>query len=367
MRILIATDAYHPQVNGVVRTYERLAENVGALGSSLTFLTPSHFRSVPCPTYPQIQLALPNFRHAASLIRAAAPDAIHIATEGPVGWMTRDYCLRAGIPFTTSFHTRFAEYVSSRWLMPESWVYGIQRRFHNAGAGTMVATQSLAADLSQRGFRKLLPWTRGVDTTLFRPRPVRRFGDEPVFLYVGRVAIEKNIEAFLSLDLPGRKVVVGDGPQLAQLERKYPSVTFTGVLEGEELACSYASADVFVFPSRTDTFGMVILEAMASGVPVAALPVTGPRDLVTQHVSGVLSEDLALAAREALSLDRSRVREAAQAFSWETAARMFLSNIHDARQLEDEAIVEVQREQQSRRKSSVHRTQGAARDWRLAR
>ena len=236
MRILIATDAYHPQVNGVVRTYERLAENVERLGASLTFLTPSHFRSIPCPTYPQIQLALPDFARARSLIAAAAPDAIHIATEGPVGWMTRAHCLRAGVPFTTSFHTRFAEYVSSRSLVPESWIYGLQRRFHNAGAGTMVATQSLAADLSQRGFRKLLPWTRGVDTNLFRPRSVRRFGDEPVFLYVGRVAIEKNIEAFLALDLPGRKVVVGDGPLLAVLERKYPAVIFTGVAEGEALA-----------------------------------------------------------------------------------------------------------------------------------
>jgi glycosyltransferase involved in cell wall biosynthesis len=367
MRILIATDAYRPQVNGVVRTYERLAENVETLGASLTFLTPSDFRSIPCPTYPQIQLALPNFRRAADLIRAAEPDAIHIATEGPVGWMTRNYCLRTGMPFTTSFHTRFAEYVSSRWLMPESWVYGLQRRFHNAGAGTMVATQSLASDLSQRGFRKLLPWTRGVDTNLFRPRPVRRFGDEPVFIYVGRVAIEKNIEAFLSLDLPGRKVIVGDGPQLAVLERKYPLVTFTGVVEGEELACCYASADVFVFPSRTDTFGMVILEAMASGVPVAAFPVTGPRDLVVQRVSGVLGEDLALAAREALTLDRAEVRVAAQAFSWEAAARMFLANVHDATQLNDEPVTETARGQRSPAKNSVRLPQDSARGWRLAR
>ena len=367
MRILIATDAYRPQVNGVVRTYERLEENVVALGADLTFLTPSHFRSIPCPTYPQIQLALPNFRRAAEFIRTAAPDAIHIATEGPVGWMTRHYCLRAGIPFTTSFHTRFAEYLSSRWLMPESWVYGLQRRFHNAGAGTMVATHSLAQDLSQRGFRKLLPWTRGVDTNLFRPRPVRRFGDEPVFIYVGRIAIEKNIEAFLSLDLPGRKVVVGDGPLLGPLERKYPSVTFTGVVEGEELACCYASADVFVFPSRTDTFGMVILEAMASGVPIAAFPVTGPRDLVVQGVSGVLDEDLACAVREALTLDRGQVRAAAQAFSWEAAARMFLANVHDATQLNDDPVTETVRGQRSPVKNSVRIARGNARGWRLAR
>jgi glycosyltransferase involved in cell wall biosynthesis len=366
MRILIATDAYHPQVNGVVRTYERLAENVERLGASLTFLTPSHFRSIPCPTYPQIQLALPDFARARSLIAAAAPDAIHVATEGPVGWMTRAHCLRAGVPFTTSFHTRFAEYVSSRSLVPESWIYGLQRRFHNAGAGTMVATQSLAADLSQRGFRKLLPWTRGVDTNLFRPRSVRRFGDERVFLYVGRVAIEKNIEAFLALDLPGRKVVVGDGPLLAVLERKYPAVTFTGVAEGEALAESYASADVFVFPSRTDTFGMVVLEAMASGVPVAAFPVTGPRDLVAQGVSGVLDQDLGSAAMAALSLDRGKVREAALAFSWDAAARMFLANIDEAIELGDEAVIGAVREARQR-KGSVRVSQNGARGWRLAR
>jgi glycosyltransferase involved in cell wall biosynthesis len=280
--------------------------------------------------------------------------------------MTRAYCLRTGIPFTTSFHTRFAEYVSSRSLVPESWIYGLQRRFHNAGAGTMVATQSLAADLSLRGFRKLLPWTRGVDTELFRPRPVRRFGEEPVFLYVGRVAIEKNIEAFLSLDLPGRKVVVGDGPLLGVLERKYPTVLFTGVAEGEELAACYASADVFVFPSRTDTFGMVVLEAMASGVPVAAFPVTGPRDLVAQGVSGALDEDLRAAAMAALSLDRGAVRAAALAFSWEAAARMFLCNIHDAMQLGDEAVIGTVREPKPRT-NSVRLPQTSARGWRLAR
>jgi glycosyltransferase involved in cell wall biosynthesis len=366
MRILVATDAYHPQVNGVVRTYERLAETVETLGASLTFLTPSHFRSIPCPTYPQIQLALPDFARARKLIAAAAPDAIHIATEGPVGWMTRSYCLRAGIPFTTSFHTRFAEYVSSRSLVPESWIYGLQRRFHNAGVGTMVATQSLAADLSQRGFHNLLPWTRGVDTNLFRPRPVRRFGNDPVFLYVGRVAIEKNIEAFLLLDLPGRKVVVGDGPQLAVLERKYPDVIFTGVAAGEELAASYASADVFVFPSRTDTFGMVILEAMASGVPVAAFPVTGPRDLIAQGVSGVLDEDLQTAVVGALSLDRSQVRAAALAFSWEAAARLFLCNIDEATHLGDDTVTRAAREPRQRA-GSRSLPQNGARGWRLAR
>jgi glycosyltransferase involved in cell wall biosynthesis len=259
------------------------------------------------------------------------PDAIHIATEGPVGWMARRYCTRRKLPFTSSFHTRFADYVSARWPVPEAWVYAFQKRFHQRSAGVMVATRSLAADLSARGFQGLMPWTRGVDMDLFRPRAVRLFGDGPVFLYVGRVAVEKNIEAFLQLDLPGVKVVVGDGPQLGDLRARYGDVIFTGVREGEDLAGCYASGDVFVFPSRTDTFGMVMLEAMASGVPVAAFPAIGPSDLVTPGVSGVLSHDLGAAARAALALDRAAVREAALAFTWQAAAKLFLSNIDSAR------------------------------------
>jgi glycosyltransferase involved in cell wall biosynthesis len=244
--------------------------------------------------------------------------------------MARAYCKRRRQPFTTSFHTRFADYVSARWPVPEAWVYAFQRRFHARSAGVMVATESLAADLRRRGFERLLPWTRGVDTELFRPQAVRLFGEGPVYLYAGRVAVEKNIEAFLRLDLPGLKVVVGDGPQLAELEGRYPSVIFTGVREGGDLAACYASADVFVFPSLTDTFGMVMLEAMACGVPVAAFPVIGPRDLVTPGVSGVLGDDLRAAALAASSLDRGRVREAALAFTWESAARLFLANIESA-------------------------------------
>lgn len=327
MRILIATDAWKPQVNGVVRTYECLAAECEALGASLDFLTPADFRTVPCPTYPEIRLALPGHERCAARIRAARADAIHIATEGPVGWMARAYCRGAGIPFTSSFHTRFPDYLSSRFGIPEAWTYAAQRRFHNAGAGVMVATPSLARDLASRGFRNLLAWTRGVDTARFRPRRVRLFGEGPVFLYVGRVAVEKNIEAFLGLDLPGRKVVVGDGPQLRLLARRFPEVLFTGHRDGEELARSYASADVFVFPSRTDTFGMVLLEAMASGVPVAAFPVTGPLDLVSDGVSGVLSGDLGAAALAALRLDRDRVRARAQDFSWRNAARVFLGHV----------------------------------------
>jgi glycosyltransferase involved in cell wall biosynthesis len=330
MRILLATDAWAPQINGVVRTYERLALELKPIGSELVVLGPENFRCFPCPSYPEIGLAIPDHKRCSQLIDDANVDAIHIATEGPVGWMARSYCVRRRLPFTSSFHTRFADYVSARWPVPESWVYAFQRRFHAKSAGVMVATESLAADLRRRGFERLMSWTRGVDTALFRPGAARLFGDGPVFLYAGRVAVEKNIEAFLRLDLPGVKVVVGDGPQLAELEARYPLAIFTGVREGHELAACYASADVFVFPSLTDTFGMVMLEAMASGVPVAAYPAIGPKDLVTPGVSGVLSEDLRAAALAALSLDRAKVRAKAMAFTWQTAAGIFLANIESA-------------------------------------
>lgn len=330
MRILVATDAWRPQVNGVVRTYERLGDEAIKLGAEIDFVTPGEFYTVPAPTYPEIRLAIPGFRHIRRRFAEVKPDAVHIATEGPVGWMARSHCLARRIPFTTSFHTRFPEYLKPRFGMPESWTYSMMRAFHNAGCGVMVATPSLASELGQRGFDRILPWTRGVDTDLFRPRPVRRFGDEPVFLTVGRVAVEKNIEAFLDLDLPGRKVVVGDGPQRAELETRYPKVTFTGKMTGDDLAECYASADVFVMPSLTETFGIVQLEAMASGLPVAAFPVTGPVDLVKPGVTGVLSADLAQAARDAMRLDRQVIRETAVDFSWENAARLFLANIESA-------------------------------------
>jgi glycosyltransferase involved in cell wall biosynthesis len=331
MRILVATDAWRPQVNGVVRTYERLAKEARAQGAELSFLTPSHFRSVPCPAYPSIRLAIPDARRAREVIEAADPDLMHIATEGPVGWMARAFCRRRGRPFTTSYHTRFPEYASALLSIPPGWCYALVRHFHNSGVGTMVATPSLAAELRQRGFARLLPWTRGVDTDLFRPRPERLFGsDRAVFLYVGRVSKEKNLEAFLSADLPGLKAVVGGGPHLETLRSRFPAAIFTGPKSGEELAAHYASADVFVFPSRTDTFGLVLLEAMASGVPVAAYPVTGPLDVVTNGVSGFLDEDLARAARAALQLDRARVRQEAFRFSWAKTAEMFLHNIQGA-------------------------------------
>jgi glycosyltransferase involved in cell wall biosynthesis len=331
MRVLVATDAWRPQINGVVRTYEQLELETRRLGVELGFLTPDEFRTLPCPTYPEIRLAVPGFRRLAEKMRETKPDAVHIATEGPVGCMMRSYCMRRKIPFTTSFHTRFPEYLSSRFRIPESWTYSLQRRFHNAGVGVMVASNSLRRELATRGFERILPWSRGVDVDLFRPREARLFGSEmPVFLYVGRVAVEKNIEAFLRLTLPGRKVVVGTGPQLDTLRRKYHDVIFTGKRTGEDLARHYASADVFVFPSRTDTFGNVLLEAMASGLPVAAFPVTGPIDHVAPGLTGVLSEDLGHACLEALKLDRTAVRRHVADYSWDAAARMFINNIETA-------------------------------------
>ncbi|MEM8977397.1 MAG: glycosyltransferase family 1 protein, partial [Pseudomonadota bacterium] len=331
MRVLVATDAWRPQVNGVVRTYERLADQLAEFGVELVFLTPADFNTVPCPTYPEIRLAIPGYHYMIERLGVVEPDAVHIATEGPIGWMARRYCMQRNIPFTTAFHTRFPEYLSGRFGIPASWVYAIQRRFHNAGAGIMVASQSLTTELEGRGFERVLPWTRGVDTELFRPRDCRIFGsDKPVFLYVGRVAIEKNIEAFLKLELDGKKVVVGTGPMLSELERRYPDVIFTGKRIGEDLAEAYASADAFIFPSLTDTFGIVLIEAMASGLPVAAFPVTGPIDNVTNGVTGFLDDDLAKAARLALRLDRSAVRVHGQSYSWENAGRLFMSNIETA-------------------------------------
>jgi glycosyltransferase involved in cell wall biosynthesis len=327
MRVLVATDAWHPQVNGVVRTYERLAQEAPGLGFEVSFLAPPLFRTLPCPTYPEIRLALAGPRAIARHISELRPDFIHIATEGPIGFMTRRYCRKTRHPFTTSYHTRFPEYVSARLPVPEDWCYALQRRFHNGAAGTFVATQSVTAELKARGFERLMLWSRGVDTDLFRPRPVRLYGAKPVFLYVGRIAVEKNIKAFLDLDLPGRKVLVGGGPQTAELARLYPDALFTGPKHDEELAQAYASADAFVFPSLTDTFGLVLLEALASGVPVAAYPASGPRDVLTDPRVGVLSSDLREASLRALELDRNAARAHALLYSWENSARQFIENM----------------------------------------
>lgn len=342
VRILVATDAWHPQVNGVVRTYERLSSELPALGAELHFLTPEGHRTLPLPSYPEIHLALTGRRRAAEAFAHARAHFLHIATEGPIGLATRRFARDSGLPFTTSFHTRFADYLSARLPLPVSWGYALQRAFHNAGAGVMVATPSLAEDLRARGFTNILPWTRGVDTELFRPREVRLFGEGPVLLYVGRVAVEKNLEAFLGLAVVGKKVVVGGGPALEELRARFPEAIFTGPQFGETLARHYASADVFVFPSRTDTFGIVLLEAMASGVPVAAFPVTGPIDVVAHGLSGVLDEGLEASVRQALKLDRADVRRHALTFSWRRAAAMFLGNVIDANARRGRSFPEAQ-------------------------
>jgi len=327
MRILVATDAWRPQVNGVVRTLNSLARAAAKLGVTIAFLSPEGFPSFPVPTYRGLRLALPSRRRIAERIAAARPDAIHIATEGPIGFAVRGYCRRHDRPFTTSYTTRFPEYISARWPIPQAWVYAALRWFHSAATVTMVATPSLTAELSGRGFANLGRWTRGVDTDLFRPDRAIDLGlPRPIFMTVGRVAVEKNLEAFLSLDLPGTKVIIGTGPQEAELKRKFPEAKFLGMLDNGILASHLAAADVFVFPSLTDTFGIVQLEALASGVPVAAFPVTGPKDVVADHPVGVLHEDLAAACMGALSLSREACRAFALDYSWENSARQFITH-----------------------------------------
>jgi glycosyltransferase involved in cell wall biosynthesis len=287
MRVLIATDAWHPQVNGVVRTLTALADSAHRLGVAVEFLTPEGFASVPLPTYPGLRLALPRRREIARRIEELKPDAIHIATEGPIGHMVRAYCRARGRPFTTSYTTRFPEYIAARAPIPQAWVYAALRRFHAAATVTMVASRSLMSELRQRGFGNLGMWTRGVDTDLFHPERAIDLGfSRPIFVTVGRLAVEKNVEAFLALDLPGTKVVVGSGPQEQELRRRFPQARFLGLMEHGTLAAHLAAADVFVFPSRTDTFGVVQLEALASGVPIAAFPVTGPKDVIAEPDRG---------------------------------------------------------------------------------
>lgn len=333
MHVLVVTDAWYPQVNGVVRSYERLAQEMPKFGAEISFLVPSQYRTLPCPTYPEIRLALTTPGMVDRYIKDVDADFVHIGTEGPLGFLARRHCRKNNRPFTTSYHTRFPEYVAARLPVPESWCYAFQRRFHNSGAGMFVAAPSVEEDLGAKGFLRMMRWTRGVDVDLFRPRDIRLYGDGPVFMYVGRVSVEKNIQAFLDLDLPGRKVVVGGGPQLAELARRYRDVLFTGSKEGKELAQAYASGDVFVFPSLTDTFGLVLLEALASGVPVAAYPVHGPKDVVSDPKAGVLHSDLQTAALRALELNGDDARSHALNFSWENSAQQFLDNVLAAHNL----------------------------------
>jgi glycosyltransferase involved in cell wall biosynthesis len=326
MRILVATDAWHPQVNGVVRTLTMMTEAAKELGVDISFLTPQSFRTFALPSYPDLRLALPSPSKAAQLIAAARPDAIHIATEGPIGLLVRRYCRKHGLPFTTSFHTRFPEYVSARLPIPESWVWMVLRWFHNGSRSVMAATPALANELRARGFRNVVLWPRGVDVSLFHPREVDLGLPRPIFICVGRVAVEKNLEAFLDLDLPGTKLIVGDGPARAALARKYTQAVFLGARQGEELAQAYAAADVFVFPSKTDTFGLVLLEALASGLPVAAFPVTGPRDVIGTEPVGTLNDDLRAACLSALSISREACIAFARKHTWEVSALAFVEH-----------------------------------------
>ncbi len=332
MRILIVSDAWLPQVNGVVRSLDTVRNHALGQGHRVEVIGPDRFRTVPCPTYPQIRLAVGARRRLPRLIRQFDPDAVHIATEGPLGWAARAYCIKHGLTYTTSFHTMFPEYVHLRFGVPLSWTYGLLRRFHRPAACVMVSTDSLERQLRSRGFARLARWSRGVDTELFRPRDKAFLNDpRPIQLYVGRIAVEKNLDAFLSLRTEGTKYVVGEGPQLDDLQQRYPEVRFPGTKLGEDLARYYAAADVFVFPSRTDTFGLVMLEALASGVPVAAYPVPGPVDVIDGTGVGFLDEDLGRALRNALTIPPERCREYALGHSWEASNEQFMSNLHPFR------------------------------------
>lgn len=329
LRIAIVTDAWHPQQNGVVRVLGTMERTLGGDGHHVGVLSPSAFRTIACPTYPEIPLALFPGRGVRQWIEAFEPQAVHIATEGPLGWAARAWCLKRKRPFTTAYHTKFPEYVGARTKLPVALPYALVRRFHAPSAGVLVPSASVHSELAARRFANLRLWSHGVDTALFRPRPKTAFAGlpTPIFLYVGRVTVDKNLPAFLDLDLPGSKVVVGSGPSRNDLMRRYPDAHFLIAHNDEELATFFASADCFVFPSRTDTFGLVMLESLASGVPVAAFPVTGPQDVIGDSGAGVLSEDLRRAALEALEIPPVRCRDHAARFSWTEVARQFVGNL----------------------------------------
>lgn len=335
MRILLVTDAWSPQINGVVVTLSNTVRWLERWGHEVRVLSPTGFRTMPMPTYPEIPLALFPGPKVARIIRDFDPDAIHIATEGPLGAAARAWCLKNRRAFTTAYHTCFPEYVKPRFGVPLGITYAWLRRFHAPSSAILVATPAIRALLEARGFGNIVDWSRGVDTDLFKPDG-ERFSDlrRPVFLFVGRVAVEKNLPAFLGLDLPGTKVVVGDGPQRKELERRYPDAVFVGSKTGAELASYFQRADVFVFPSRTDTFGLVLVEAMACGTPVAAFPVRGPIDVVKDPAVGVLDEDLGAAALAALALDRDKVHRYGERFSWEHCSRQFVSSLVPCRPVE---------------------------------
>jgi len=334
MRIMLVTDAWDPQVNGVVRTMKRVITECEAMGHVWEVVSPSGFKTIPLPTYSEIRLAFGAKEVIEERFLEFEPDAVHIATEGPLGWAARAVCLKHKFPYTTSYHTRFPEYVSARfWFLPIWLGYMYVREFHKYSGRVMVATQSMREELEARGFKNIAAWSRGVDTALFHPSLRRQdrgpFAglNQPIWLNVGRIAVEKNIAAFLETDLPGTKVVVGDGPQFESLREKHANARFLGVKVGEELAACFANADVFVFPSLTDTFGLVILEAMAAGTPVAGYSVPGPRDLIPGSNAGSVDEDLRKACFEALKCSREAARAYAETYSWRACAEQFINNL----------------------------------------
>jgi len=328
-KVLIVTDAWLPQTNGVVRCLEAVGRELVHMGHAVSYLTPEGFWTFPLPTYPEIRLSIVSPPTISAFIERETPDHIHIATEGPLGLLARLICTEQGLSFTSSYHTRFPEYVAARMPIPTEWTYSFLRWFHGAAAATLVPTASMRDELQLRSFTGLRTWTRGVDHARFAPGEKTWFQHlpGPHLLYVGRVSVEKNVEAFLKLDLPGTKIVVGDGPSRAELTARYPEVQFLGLRTGEELSAIYRSADVFVFPSRTDTFGNVMIEAMASGLPVAAYPVTGPRDILTDPSCAAMDEDLGAAVLRALTLDRAAARAHALTFTWAACAAIFLDTL----------------------------------------
>lgn len=338
MRVVLVTDAWEPQTNGVVSTLRQTMHEMQRLGIEVRRISPEQFATVPCPSYPEIRLAVFPGPKVGAQLNEFQPDAIHIATEGTLGVAARQWCIARKLRFTTSYHTQFPEYVRARWPIPLAASYSYMRWFHDAAAQTMVSTREMQLLLEQRGFRHLKRWGRGVDTELFRPSEHYVAASTPLFAYLGRVSIEKNVETFLTLDLPGRKVVIGDGPAREILESRFPQVRFTGVLKGPALVSELSLASALVFPSRTDTFGLVMLEAMACGVPVAAFPVTGPIDVVTPGVTGELNVDLRLAALAALQLDRDQIRKMALTRSWANATGEFLDNLVPAKRVTTVAL-----------------------------
>lgn len=336
MRIILISDAWHPQINGVVRTLTETMKHLRDFGHEVKLISPQAFRTVPCPTYPEIPLSVFPYRRLAKMIESYQPSVIHIATEGPLGMAARRWCLRHKKPFTTAYHTQFPEYVHARTKLPLSWLYAGMRWFHKHSKNVMTPTPTIIKQLQARGFSNVALWSRGVDLNRFYPDSREALDhlcseeelSQPKFVCIGRVAVEKNIEAFLSLNLPGSKWIIGDGPARKSLEAKYPDVHFLGAYPQKALPPFYRAADVFVFPSRTDTFGLVLLEAMACGTPVAAFPVVGPIDVVGDSGAGALNEDLRQACLDALSVSRRTARAHAEKNSWENASRQFESLLH---------------------------------------